>query len=104
MSGVPAPQARALHVLSVVSRSGRAAAEIARIDLDGDDRPTLADHADEAAARIYPRLSDGERHQALATALLEALERVEAIPGQPVRAEADLPDGRRARAERIIDW
>ena len=103
MTGVPAPEARALHVLSVVSRSGRAAAEIARIDLD-DGNGDLSQVADEAAHTVYSRSGDGERHAALMQAILEALEKVETIPGQPVSAEAALPDGRRARAERIIDW
>lgn len=101
MNGVPPPLAGTLHILSVVSRSGRAAAEIHRFDIDDteDDLDTIADNA---ASRVYSRLSDPERHQALTTALREAIEAVEVIPGQPVTAEAQLPDGRRARATRII--
>lgn len=101
MNGVPPPLAGTLHILSVVSRSGRAAAEIHRFDIDDTD-DDLAAVAGDAASRVYSRLSDPERHQALATAILEAIEAVEAIPGQPVTAEAQMPDGRRARATRII--
>lgn len=89
------------HTLDVVSRSRRAAGTLLAIDIDDTDE-TLAAIADRAARTAYSPLSMPEEHAALAVALLEAIEGVEAIPGQPATFGVDLEDGRLARATRTI--
>jgi hypothetical protein len=103
VSGLSGPQARELHIVSVVSRSGRASREIARVDIDELDKdlPTVAS---DIADMVYSRHGDAERHAPLSEAILEAITVVERIPGHPAIGEALLPDGRIARVERILSF
>ena len=95
------PRVGYVHVLSVVSRSGRASAELMRVDLDDDER-ALGAIAAEAASTAYSAISEPERHAALADALKAAVELLERTPGQNAQVEHALEDGRRARASRHI--
>ena len=101
MNEVPAPQASLVHVVSVVSRSGRASAEIARVDLD-DVEENLAETANRIAGVAHHPTRDAERHADLAMAILTGFEEVERVPGQPVTREATLSDGRRASVKRMM--
>lgn len=103
MTSPPGPQAREIHVVSVVSRSGRAYREISRVDIDELDKD-LADVASDVADVVYSRLNDGERHAPLSAAILEALTAVERVPGHPAVGDGALPDGRVARVHRILTW
>lgn len=96
-----APQAGFLHIFSVTSRSGRATAEITRIDLDETDEE-LSEVAARVAAIPHHPVRDAERHEDLLQAVFEALKEVERIPGQPAEAFSTLEDGRRAKVVRII--
>lgn len=100
---VQGPQASLIHILYVVSRSGRASAEIGRVDLDDTDEE-LSEVASRMAAVAHHPVRDAEKHTDLNQALFEALKEVERIPGQPVEAIATLDDGRRVRVERIIGY
>lgn len=101
MNEVPAPQASLVHVVSVVSRSGRASAEIARVDLDDVDED-LAEAASRIAGVAHHPTRDAERHADLTKAILASLEEIERVPGQPVTRETTLSDGRRASVTRIV--
>jgi len=90
-----------LHTLEIVSRSRRAAATLATADLD-ETNDGLAKIADQAARAAYSPLSSPEWHAELSAALLEALEGVETIPGQPATFGVGLEDGRLARVTRTI--
>lgn len=94
--------ARLQHRLEIVSRSRRAAATLATVDLDETDR-TLERIADDAARTAYSPAGSPESHAELAAALLEALREIEAIPGQPAQFGVDLEDGRLARVTRTIE-
>lgn len=72
-----------------------------RVDLDDDER-SLGVIAAEAASTAYSRISEPERHAALAEALEAAVALLEATPGQDASAEHALEDGRRARASRHL--
>lgn len=98
---VPPYRVGFIHIVSVVSRSGRAAAEIGCVDLD-----ETVESVDEIGRRladaVYRRGTDQEMHRDLASAVAKAILTVEEKPGQPAEAEADLPDGRRVRVIREI--
>lgn len=100
---LPSPQASLIHIISVVSRSGKATAEINRLDLD-DTEDGLEEIAHRTAAIAHHPVRESDRHEDLKQAILEAMNEVELIPGQPVRAYSTLDDGRRVMVERIMEF
>ncbi len=88
------------HVLSLESRSGRARGELGRYDLE---LVTIAQAASQATQTAYSPHLDLALNQDVKHALEQALLLVETYPGTEAEAFFELPDGRRAIAQRKLE-
>lgn len=89
-----------IHVIEIVSRSGRVSAELGRMDIDSSsDTPGQVSNL---VNRAYSKIFSPEKHEEMKDAILELLEKIEVTPGEGVCLTTSLKDGRTIRMKRIL--
>ena len=93
----------AIHTFLLVSRSGRVAATLGRVDLDDEEDAgrTREEVARGIAAIAHPPLNEAGRHQELAQVVAATLEMCETRPGA-AKADTIMRDGRTVVVRRSI--